>query len=1528
MFSHLPLNIRRIAIFAVLILTPVFYVQGDTLAAEMTFNLVEGFNGISLPFGNSGITNAEKLCQSIPYCESVSYWDAPTQKFVTYLKGSSENNFPVTPGYPYFAEVTQDTNWTVLGDVLTSLVFDLLTTDGTDINSIAIPFHGIPFITNAEELADSIPHCDIVWYWDAMAQGFVGHPKGTNINNFAVFPGFPYFVNITADTKWPFDLTNPTISITSPRDGAFLNTTKPKVSITYSDDYSGLNLSSFRVYINGLDSTSLFTITATGAEYQLTSDLPIGNNNITASISDNAGNTSSTTSNFSVGILRAIPGASPTSGVAPLTVHFTTNGEDPGGTIQVFRWDFDGNGSWDTYDSVARDYDFTYNTGGTYNATLFVQSSTGMTATGSITITVQSPPPIDLTNPTISITSPRDGAFLNTTKPKVSITYSDDYSGLNLSSFRVYINGLDSTSLFTITATGAEYQLTSDLPIGNNNITASISDNAGNTSSTTSNFSVGILRAIPGASPTSGVAPLTVHFTTNGEDPGGTIQVFRWDFDGDGSWDNYDSVARDYDFTYNTGGTYNATLFVQSSTGKTATASITITVQNPPPVPTANLVPSNGPVPLNVQFLGTGTSLVGSIILYEWDFDGDGIFDWSSTISGNTTYTYNTVGTYQGIFRVTDNMGQKATASAYTTVINAAPPGSPTATASATPTEGDAPLAVTFSGTGTDPNHAIVLYEWDLDGDGVYEWSSTTSGNTTYTYTKSGLHVARFRVTNSIGLTGVHQVGIIMHIKVSLSVPINTVGNLSDLINLTSLGGVTVTASSIYEWCSTYYPASNLLDGDFYTYWMSVPGDTPNQGANTFVETVFANPRKVTEVSVKGGSNFDYYGVTRARLQFFDEANNPLYSSEVDLSTDARITTGLLENVKRFRLTALAANDGGGLYNQVSIAEIEIFYVNNYTANASSIFDTNYSDWCKVENLFIPNQSWYSAIGDHPDLGSNPWVEVNFDSDQKISRIIIDQTWNYYYSGVTRAKIDLIDDSGNILYETQNDLMSDYETIDFLDIKNVKVFRLTVLAANAAWGASYVTIDNLDILTNIGGQFVSLVLLQKQDQGVYSASSEWKSDCSGYYPTNLIDGNIETYWLTRENQTPNQGVFPYVDITFPSPQTISLIRINGGSSYPYDGITQAKIELFDTNNVVLYSQEQALQSVSEIPVANISNVSRCRFTALGNQAYSTMCGWSEIGIYQKFVTPEPTPGNIDTYLGADTSVTIYIKDAYGNTVRTLVNNQPRTMGTYTDKWDCKDDNRFIVNDGPYYSVLQYGENGKIITYDLSKTTGGSQFLPQRQQTGGNEGAPALSKPFENQFLPIKFTLNQAAEVTLFVGVLYTSDTRIRTILNRIPFPAGEHTVYWDGLDDQGNITAPPPGDSLILGLWGYTLPTNAVYMTGGRPVISKVEANPNYFSPFSEKCMNDGSGEGIMLKYEVSEDVSSIQLRVYDAKTGYLIRTAYQFNISAGEHTFFWDGKNNNGEYADVGDYRVGLIARDIQGNESMLKYTLVRLDY
>ena len=54
---------------------------------------------------------------------------------------------------------------------------------------------------------------------------------------------------------------------------------------------------------------------------------------------------------------------------------------------------------------------------------------------------------------------------------------------------------------------------------------------------------------------------------------------------------------------------------------------------------------------------------------YEWDFDGDGIFEWSSTENGRELNIYNNEGTYTATLRVTDNDGFTATDSRVITVI-------------------------------------------------------------------------------------------------------------------------------------------------------------------------------------------------------------------------------------------------------------------------------------------------------------------------------------------------------------------------------------------------------------------------------------------------------------------------------------------------------------------------------------------------------------------------------------------------------------------------------------------------------------------------------------------------------------------------------------------------------------------------------------------------------------------------------------------------------------------------------------------
>ncbi|HEY8237996.1 MAG TPA: PQQ-dependent sugar dehydrogenase, partial [Candidatus Limnocylindrales bacterium] len=81
----------------------------------------------------------------------------------------------------------------------------------------------------------------------------------------------------------------------------------------------------------------------------------------------------------------------------------------------------------------------------------------------------------------------------------------------------------------------------------------------------------------------------------------------------------------------------------------------------------------------------------------------------------------------------------------------------PTANMTASPLGGPAPLDVSFDGTtSTDPEGHALSYAWDLDDDGTF--NDGTGSTAAFTYTTTGQHRARLRVTDPGGEVDTEQV--------------------------------------------------------------------------------------------------------------------------------------------------------------------------------------------------------------------------------------------------------------------------------------------------------------------------------------------------------------------------------------------------------------------------------------------------------------------------------------------------------------------------------------------------------------------------------------------------------------------------------------------------------------------------------------------------------------------------------------------------------------------------------------------------
>ena len=136
---------------------------------------------------------------------------------------------------------------------------------------------------------------------------------------------------------------------------------------------------------------------------------------------------------------------------------------------------------------------------------------------------------------------------------------------------------------------------------------------------------------------------------------------------------------------------------------------------NQPPIAAASASPTNGAVPLTVNFDGSGSSdPEGGALIYSWDLDGDGSY--GDSTSATPSHTYSQIGTFNARLRVTDNAGQTSTSSPVTISAGNTPPTATIQTPGAGTTwkVGD---ALPFTGSAVDPQQGTLpasRLSWEL----------------------------------------------------------------------------------------------------------------------------------------------------------------------------------------------------------------------------------------------------------------------------------------------------------------------------------------------------------------------------------------------------------------------------------------------------------------------------------------------------------------------------------------------------------------------------------------------------------------------------------------------------------------------------------------------------------------------------------------------------------------------------------------------------------------------------------------------
>lgn len=372
--------------------------------------------------------------------------------------------------------------------------------------------------------------------------------------------------------------------------------------------------------------------------------------------------------------------------------------------------------------------------------------------------------------PYLAIFTPADGSLIGDRRPTIVVDYSPTSLNVNPATFHMVVDGVDRSADAITSYRSAVLSLEDRLSDGPHFVEASIQDTQGTTASARSDYTVTALTLQPTASPVSGPAPLEVSFRPDviwSEVP---PAFYRWDYDNNGVFEIDDPRPDLRVNTFFEEGLHTVRFQVQLSNGTVQTTTLQIAVTES----FASVSPSNGTAPLTVFLHGIAADLADPIVKYEWDFDYNGVFgaDFTSTVSPNTAHIYPTAGVYRPRFRATHQSNAVIEHPIVQQELQVTGGGTPTAIASAA--QGPNALTVNFAGAGSDDG-AIVLYEWDFENDGVFDFSSPTTGVTSHAYPTAGAKIAAFRVRDNDGRTSMDRVRIDTFAPAALEVLDDTV---------------------------------------------------------------------------------------------------------------------------------------------------------------------------------------------------------------------------------------------------------------------------------------------------------------------------------------------------------------------------------------------------------------------------------------------------------------------------------------------------------------------------------------------------------------------------------------------------------------------------------------------------------------------------------------------------------------------------------------------------------------------------------
>ncbi len=430
---------------------------------------------------------------------------------------------------------------------------------------------------------------------------------------------------------------------------------------------------------------------------------------------------SAPTADFSVGTQ-----ASNRALVSLDTLEFIDESTDVDGTIVSWEWDFgDGSVSHEQRPGHA------YSESGVYTVTLDVWDDRGDSARATQPVTIANLLPVArFSLPTCTVTE-GDVAVLDASP-------SFDLDGTP----SVYRWDFDSNGEFDLIQTGsamAEHPFTG----GAHRITLQVQDDRGGLSLPVTDILTINRPPVPNFAVSCPAPSQCQEITFNGtfsSDPDGVVESWAWSLGNGRRASGAQTTAM-----YESPGTYTVGLTVVDDAGISRTLTQQIAISDLPPEAMIAVSHAERPTGSTFSFDAQGSvdPCHGSIVLYEWDLDGDGAYE-TSGASPTASRTFDDNGRGTASVRVTDCAGNMSTSSVSFTVTNRPP----TCCFSVTPTAPADGEEVMFAAQATDPDGEVASICWSF-GDGTH----ATGGSAVHPFPDDAVYTVTLTVTDDDGCT-------------------------------------------------------------------------------------------------------------------------------------------------------------------------------------------------------------------------------------------------------------------------------------------------------------------------------------------------------------------------------------------------------------------------------------------------------------------------------------------------------------------------------------------------------------------------------------------------------------------------------------------------------------------------------------------------------------------------------------------------------------------------------------------------------